>query len=77
MLAHTDTEEGLERPKRLDGNVLFSMLYFNNRFTKDTKKYIADDEAVKSNIKLLTNKSSTWNTCHYIGKTLIEVVFSC
>ena len=63
MLAHTDTEKGLKRPKRLDANVLLSLLYCNNRSTNDTEKYIADNEAVQSTIKLLTNKSPTGNTC--------------
>ena len=30
-------------------------VYCNNKSKKDTEKYVADNEAIQSNIKLLTN----------------------
>ena len=51
---NTDAEEGLERKKHLDRNVCScpsNIVTINP--PKDTEKYIADDEAVRSNIKLL------------------------
>ena len=54
--AHTDTEEGPERLKHLDGNVCFCLSYLITiNSPKTTEKNIADDETVRSNIKLLTN----------------------
>ena len=50
--AHTITEEGLERPKHLDGNVCSCPCYI---LTIGPEKYISCDEAVWSNTILLTN----------------------
>ena len=51
----TDTEEGPERPKCLDGNVCSHPSYtVTINPPKDTGKYIVDDEEVRFNIKLLT-----------------------
>ena len=53
--AHTDTEEGLERLKRLGGNVCFCPRYtVTIDPPKDTEKYIADDKVVQCNIKRFT-----------------------
>ena len=53
----TNTEEGLKWPKGLhvDENVCscMSILIVAIYPSKDTEKYITDDEAVRSNIKLL------------------------
>ena len=49
-LQTTDTEEGLKRPKCPDRNVLLPMLILTIDQSKDTGKYIVDDEAVWSNI---------------------------
>ena len=49
--AHTNTEEGLERPKRLDRNVCSCLRYIVTIDpSKGTEKYITDDEAAQSNI---------------------------
>ena len=56
MCARTDTEVGPERLKRLDGNVCSCPSYIVTiNPPKDTVKYIVDDKATQSNIKLLTN----------------------
>ena len=55
--AHTNTEEGPEWLKRLDEKLCFCppyMFIVTIDPLKDTEKYIADDEAVRSSIKLFT-----------------------
>ena len=53
---------GLERMKRLDGNVCSCPRYIATIDpAKDTEKYIVDDKVVQSNTKLLT-KSPTGQT---------------
>ena len=50
----SSTEKGPEKPKGLDENVCSCSNIVTIDPPKDTEKYIAGDEAVRSNIKLLT-----------------------
>ena len=55
LSTHTDTEEGLQRPKRLDGGACQRYIVTIDP-PKDTERFvITDDEALRSNIKLLTD----------------------
>ena len=57
--AHTDTEEGPGRLKCLEGNMCSCLTYIVTiNPPKDTEKYFANDEAVRSNINLLTNRTN-------------------
>ena len=52
LAANLQTEEGPDKPKRLDGNVCSCPSYIVTIYPpKDTEKDIADDEAVRFNIK--------------------------